>query len=335
MNQVLSQSEVDALLAVVSDEEEEKKKDLSHKKKSQETGTKRKSIVVSYDLTSQDRIIHDRLPQLDVVYERFMRAFRVSLSSTLRKVANLEHTSTDFLKFGEFTNLLSLPTCMSILRFNALGGHLLIVIESTLAYAFVDSFFGGSDNPYPNVEGKEFTPIELSIIKKVVNLAITDLEEAWSLIKKVDCKFIRMEVNPQFVGIVPPTDIVISSTFDVDFENSRGTLTLVMPYSTIEPIKQKLSSNFQVESRHSDKSLLASHFVDQLMDMEIEVKVDLGKTEVLLNDFINWKVDDVIILDQSSDGELVVQTEGIKKFYCTHGVHHGAVAIQLTKEIQK
>ena len=139
MNQVLSQSEVDALLAVVSDEEG-KDKNLGSQKKSQEIGEGRKPIVVSYDLTSQDRIIHDRLPQLDVVYERFMRTFRVSLSSTLRKVANLEHTSTDFLKFGEFINLLSLPTCMSILRFNALGGHLLMVIESTLAYAFVDSF---------------------------------------------------------------------------------------------------------------------------------------------------------------------------------------------------
>ena len=185
------------------------------------------------------------------------------------------------------------------------------------------------------MEGKEFTPIELSIIKKVVNLAITDLEEAWSLIKKVDCNFIRMEVNPQFAGIVPPTDIVISSTFDVDFENSRGTLTLVMPYSTIEPIKQKLSSSFQLESRASDKSLLTSHFVDQLMDMEVEVKVDLGKTQVLLDDFLRWKSEDVIMLDQSSDGELGVQIEGIKKFYCTHGVHHGAVAIQLTREIKK
>lgn len=334
MNQVLSQNEVDALLAVVSDEEKNNKNTQKDAKKSQNDKDPGK-IVVSYDLTSQDRIIHDRLPQLDVIYERFMRSFRVSLSSTLRKVANLEHTSTDFLKFGEFTNLLSLPTCMSVLRFNALGGHLLLVIESNLAYALIDSFFGGSDNPYTKIEGKEFTPIELSIIKKVVDLCVSELEEAWSMIKKVNCSFIRMEVNPQFVGIVPPTDIVISSTFDVDFENSRGTITLVIPYSTIEPIKQKLSSSFQMESRHSDKSLMVSNFIDQLMDMKVEVKVDLGKTKVFLDKFINWQIGDVVLLDQSADGELAVQIEGMKKFYCMHGVRHGSISIKLTKEIQK
>ena len=333
MNQVLSQTEVDALLAVVSENDGEEEK--GSKEKSSKDKKDSKKIVVSYDLTSQDRIIHDRLPQLDVIYERFMRSFRVSLSSTLRKVANLDHTSTDFLKFGEFTNLLSVPTCMSILQFNALGGHFLFVIESSLAYAFVDSFFGGIDKPYTNIEGKEFTPIELSIIKKVVDLAIDDLEEAWSLIRKVDCQFVRMEVNPQFVGIAPPTDIVIASTFDVDFENSRGTISLVIPYSTIEPIKQKLSSNFQVESKNSDKALLASHFMEQLMDMEVEIKVNLGKTEMFLNKLIDLKVGDIITLNQGSDGELDVQIEGIKKYKCLYGVHRGSVAIQLKKEIKK
>lgn len=329
MGQVLSQSEVDALLAVVSKNEEKDQKSLENQPNSNDEVSKK--IIVSYDLTSQDRIIHDRLPQLDVIYERFMRAFRVSLLSTLRKVANLEHTSTDFLKYGEYVNLLSVPTCMSVLRFNALGGHLLFVVESSLAYALVDSFFGGADRLYTNVEGKEFTPIELSIIKKVVDLAIEDLEEAWKLIKKVDCTFVRMEVNPQFVGIAPPTDIVIASTFDVDFENLRGAITLVIPYSTIEPIKQKLSSSFRVEARKSNKSLMASHFMEQLMDMEVEVQVNLGKTEIFLDQFLKWKVGDVIVLNQGADGELIVCVEGVKKFKCIYGVHQGAVAIRITE----
>src|SRR3954463_3061273 len=114
MNQVLSQTEVDALLAAVSEGEVQTEGGVG-------PGPTDSSVIV-YDLTSQDRIIRGRMPQLDVIYEKFMRAFRVSLSSALRKIATLTHASTDFLKFGEFINTLPMPTCMSVLRFNALRG---------------------------------------------------------------------------------------------------------------------------------------------------------------------------------------------------------------------
>src|SRR5438309_11583457 len=125
MNQVLSQSEVDALLAAVSDGDVASDSDASSKQSANTDAG-----VVVYDLTSQDRIIRGRMPQLDVIYEKFMRAFRVSLSSALRKIASLNHASTDFLKFGEFINTLPIPTCMSVLRFNALRGSALLVVES-------------------------------------------------------------------------------------------------------------------------------------------------------------------------------------------------------------
>src|SRR5438445_5882599 len=130
MNQVLSQSEVDALLAAVSDG------DVASPEASKAEGQSSGGVakvddrkIVSYDLTSQDRIIRGRLPQLEVIYEKFMRAFRVSLSSALRKIASITLTSTEFLKFGEFINTLPMPTCMSVLRIGNLRGSALFVIE--------------------------------------------------------------------------------------------------------------------------------------------------------------------------------------------------------------
>lgn len=150
MNQVLSQSEVDALLSAVSEGEV--------KAGSSPDQMEDDRVVVVYDLTSQDRIIRGRLPQLDVIYEKFMRAFRVTLSSAIRKIASLNHSSTDFLKFGEFINTLPTPTCISVLRLGHLRGSALFVIESKLAYALIDSFFGGDDRPYEKIDGKDFTP---------------------------------------------------------------------------------------------------------------------------------------------------------------------------------
>jgi len=327
MNQVLSQSEVDALLAAVSEGE------VTGDESAKRPGDER--VVVVYDLTSQDRIIRGRLPQLDVIYEKFMRSFRVSLSSALRKIASLNHASTDFLKFGEFINTLPMPTCMSVLRFNALRGSALLVIESKLAYALVDSFFGGDDRPYTKIEGKDFTPIELSIVKKVVDLAIDDLEQAWLSVERIDASFVRTEINPQFVGIVPPTDVVIASTFDVELENANGTITLVIPYATIEPIKQKLSNQFQVESDQMDKRLWAGIFQEQLMDTYVDLKVDLGETEITLRDLMGLKLGDVISLDQDANGEFEVQVEGVSKYKGLYGINHGSVAVQVTKKLTK
>lgn len=334
MNQVLSQSEVDALLAAVSDGEVASGGDGAGGGGGGGGGSDDKVVVV-YDLTSQDRIIRGRLPQLDVIYEKFMRAFRVSLSSALRKIASLNHASTDFLKFGEFINTLPMPTCMSVLRFNALRGSALFVIESKLAYALVDSFFGGADRPYTKIEGKDFTPIELSIVRKVVELAITDLESAWASVEKIDCGFVRTEVNPQFVGIVPPTDVVIASTFDVELENANGTITLVIPYSTIESIKQKLSSGFQLESDQTDKKLWTSTICDQLLATEVEVKVDLGSTEISLQELMDLQVGDVIPLDQDATGEFDVVVESVPKFKGYYGINHGTVAMQLTRRVER
>jgi len=332
MSQVLSQSEVDALLAAVSEGE----LGLQEKAGAAPGGIPGDDrVVVVYDLTSQDRIIRGRLPQLDVIYEKFMRSFRVSLSSALRKIATLNHASTDFLKFGEFINTLPMPTCMSVLRFSALRGSALLVIESKLAYALVDSFFGGADRPYTKIEGKDFTPIELSIVRKVVDLAIEDLESAWASVEKIDASFVRTEINPQFVGIVPPTDIVIASTFDVELENANGTITLVIPYATIEPIKQKLSTGFQVESDQTDKKMWTSIIRSQLLDTEVDIQVKLGESEITLQELMGLKAGDVIPLDQDATGEFDVQIEGVKKFKAYHGIHHGSVAVQVTRPITK
>jgi flagellar motor switch protein FliM len=332
MNQVLSQSEVDALLAAVSDGEVTTTESGSAGNGNVKVDDKK---VVSYDLTSQDRIIRGRLPQLEVIYEKFMRAFRVSLSSSLRKIASISLTSTEFLKFGEFINTLPMPTCMSVLRFVNLRGSALMVIESKLAYALVDSFFGGAERPFTKIDGKEFTPIELSIVRKVVELAINDLEQAWASVEKIGCSFVRTEQNPQFVGIVPPTDVVIASTFDVELENATGTISMVVPYATIEPIKQKLSSGFQIESDQTDKKLWTAIIKEQLLDTALDIKVNLGETQIQLSDLMELKVGDVIPLTQDATGELDIQVESVKKFKGYYGNHHGTVAVQITRPIEK
>ena len=286
--------------------------------------------VTPYDLTNQDRVIRGRMPTLDIIYERFIRLYRMSLSNSLRKIASISIISTDLLKFGEFVNTLPIPSCMCIMRFEALRGPAILVFETKLAYALVDSYFGGTDRPFTKIEGKEFTKIELSIMRKVMDLALKDLEEAWAPVHKTDIQYVRTEVNPQFVGVVPPSDVIISTTFEVELENASGTIAIVIPYSTIEPIKNKLNSSFQTEADRGDREWIAK-LEEHVRQTSAHVRVNLGAAEITVGDLVNLSVGDIIPLTQDADGELELMVEGVPKYKCFFGVSRGNRAVQVTR----
>ena len=272
MSQVLSQSEVDALLSAVSDNR------VDADDEGLDEGIA--SGVVHYDLANQDRIIRGRMPTLDIINDRFIRLFRVTLSNSLRKMANLSVNSTGPLKFSEFMNSLPLPSCLNILRLEPLRGAGVMVIESKLLYALVDSFFGGNDVPYTKIEGKDFTQIEIKIARRVVLSAIDDLEKAWEPVYPLKIGYSRTEINPQFVAVVPPSDVVIATTFDVELEKVSGTIKIVIPYSTLEPIKSKLSVGFQSEQLEVD-FIWINRVKEQIMQTTANIVVKLGEATLI------------------------------------------------------
>jgi len=328
MAQVLSQDEVDALLNAVNDGGGDSGGSSS------DTGSSNSNDdddnIQAYDLTNQDRVIRGRMPILEIIYERFIRQFRVSLSNSLRKISTISIISTDLLKFGEFVNTLPIPSCMCIMRFNELRGPALLVFESKLAYAIIDSFFGGTDRPFTKIEGKEFTPIELSFMRKIMDMAINDLEEAWAPVHRIDAQYLRTEINPQFVGVVPPSDVIIATTLEVEFESASGTIMIVVPYSTIEPIKQKLSSSFQTDNEMAD-SIWTQAMNEHVRNTKANIIVKLGEAEMTLGDLLTLETGDIIPLNQDASGEVSVTIEGVEKMKCLMGVYKGNRAVQITQ----
>jgi flagellar motor switch protein FliM len=335
MAQVLSQDEVDALLNAVNDDGDAGGS-AGGELGGSSSGADQADLdtnIQPYDLTNQDRVIRGRMPILEIIYERFIRSFRVSLSNSLRKISTISMISTDLLKFGEFVNTLPIPSCMCIMRFNELRGPAIIVFETKLAYAIIDSYFGGTDRPFTKIEGKEFTSIELSFMRRVMDMAISDLEDAWSPVHRLDAQYSRTEINPQFVGVVPPSDVIITTTFEVEFESASGTIMVVIPYSTIEPIKQKLSSSFQADSDVVD-TLWTRSMQEHVQTAEATAIVKLGETDMTIGDLIGLQVGDVIPLSQEVSGELDLEIEDAKKLKCLIGVYKGNRAVQVTRRIR-
>ena len=163
-----------------------------------------------------------------------------------------------------------------------------------------------------------------------MDMAIHDLEGAWEPVHRVDIQYLRTEINPQFVGVVPPSDVVIATTFEVEFESVSGSIMIVLPHSTIEPIKQKLSSNFQTDNDIIDSVWIESVH-DHIQNTEANLVVKLGASEMSVGDLLNLKVGDIIPLDQEASGELSMELEGVTKMKCIPGVHKGNRAVQITK----
>lgn len=321
--QVLSQSEVDALLNAVSDGRIDTQESDSRSDESK---------FVKYDLTNQDRIIRGRMPTLDIIHDRFIRLFRVSLSAALRKVANIGVNSSGPIKFGEFMNSLPLPSCLNILRVDPLRGSAVMVLEAKLLYGLVDSLFGGGEVPYTKIEGKDFTQIEIKIARRIVMAAIDDLEKAWAPVFPLKIHYSRTEINPQFVAVVPPSDVVISTTFDVELEKMSGSIKLVIPYSTLEPIKSKLSVGFQNEQLEVDH-IWINRIKNQLLGTRVNVACTIGHAWVNMRDLTELAVGDIIILDHEANKPLNITVEGIHKFRGVPGVVRGNRAIKITETI--
>jgi len=223
---------------------------------------------------------------------------------------------------------------MNILKFGNLRGYAVLVIESKLAYALVDGFFGGTDRPFTKIEGKDFTAIELSIIRKVVMLIIEDLERAWSTVHQLNLSYARAEVNPQFIGVVPQSDVIVATTFEIELENASGIVTLVIPYASLEPIKAKLSATFQGEQLEAESNW-TGRIKKQLLDTDAIIKIELGKATLTVEEILNMQKNDVIVLDHDANVPLSVLVEGIEKFTGLYGNYKGRKAIQIVTDVMK
>lgn len=320
MSKVLSQEEVDALLKGLVDGEIEVKSDQG----ALEGG------IAPYDFTSQERIIRGRMPTMEVINEHFARAFRISLSMILRRTVDIQTNFVQMLKFGEFLRSLPLPSSFNIYKMDPLRGQSLMVVDSKLVFALVESFLGGSAKTRFKIEGRDFTSIERRIIQKVVLMAIQDLEKAWAPVHPVKMHFMRVEINPMFVGIATPNDIMVISKFQIEMEQAEGFIFFCMPYATVEPIKGKLYSGFQSEQLEHDNHW-TSHIQEQVRDMEVEVVVELASTMMRAQELLDLAEGDVILFNKKVNDALLGKVEGVPKFTGHAGQINNAKAFKLQK----
>jgi flagellar motor switch protein FliM len=303
MANILSQDEVDSLLEGITEGK------VPTETEAPASGEE----VKSYDFSMPAGPVHLRLPALRIINERFVGFLRTSLPIACRAVIDVNLSSTESVKFNDFCLSLPLPSSLNIFKMEPLRGFSLLVIEGPLVFAFVESVFGGKGLSHVKLEGRGFTAIEIKIVEKIVKSVLNDLQHAWTDIHEVKTTFVRSEMDPQFAGVVNPDDLVIVNKFMIDLESGSGSMTLCLPYSSIEPIKSRFQTSFRAAGMETDQ-VWRKYIQKEIMKMTVELSCIMGKAKINGRELLEMKVDDVIALDQKIGDAVVVNVEGIPKF---------------------
>ncbi|RON80522.1 flagellar motor switch protein FliM [Pseudomonas fluorescens] len=316
---LLSQDEIDALLHGVDD-------GLVQTDNAAEPGS-----VKSYDLTSQDRIVRGRMPTLEMINERFARYTRISMFNMLRRSADVAVGGVQVMKFGEYVHSLYVPTSLNLVKIKPLRGTALFILDAKLVFKLVDNFFGG-DGRHAKIEGREFTPTELRVVRMVLEQAFVDLKEAWQAIMEVNFEYINSEVNPAMANIVGPSEAIVVSTFHIELDGGGGDLHVTMPYSMIEPVREMLDAGFQSDLDDQDERWVNALRQD-VLDVDVPIGATVARRQLKLRDILHMQPGDVIPVDMPED--MIMRANGVPAFKVKMGSHKGNLALQVIEPIER
>ena len=315
--QILSQDEVDALLQGITGE--------SQKLEQDDTPT---TGVRDYDLASQERIVRGRMPTMEVINERFARNIRIGLFNFIRKSPEVAIGGIKVQKFSAFLREIVVPTNFNIVNVKPLRGNGLIVCDPSLVFAVIDALYGGIGKYHTRIEGRDFSPTELRVILRLVEVITAEYKRAWTGIYPVELEYQRSEMQPQFANIATPSEIVVATNFTLEIGESTGSVHFCVPYSTLEPIRDTLYSTIQGDSAEPDRRWvnLLKH---QIQAAEVELVAELARAPATVEQLLSFKPGDFIELDL--DPLIQATVSGVPVFDAHYGTTNNRYAIKIDK----
>ncbi len=271
-SKILNQEEIDSLLGYSNEEESFT---------AQRTGVR---AILNANSTS-----FERLPMLEIVFDRLIRLMATSLRNFTQDNVEVSLDSIESMRFGEYVDSLPLPTLLTVFKAEEWDNYGLMSLDSSLIYSIVDVLLGGRRGTAAmRLEGRPYTTIELNIVKDMMQLILSDLSTSFDPITSVNFIYDRMETNPRFATISRVSNAVIVAHLRIDMEDRGGKIDLMIPYATLEPIREVLLQMFMGE-RFGRDTIWEKHLISQLWETDVEVKAVLKEFTLKLGDVSKWE----------------------------------------------
>ena len=324
MGEVLSQNEIDSLLAALSTGE----LDVDEM---QDKGDKQ---VKNYDFKRPAKFSKEHLRTLEIIYEHYGRLLATNLPVYLRKNIQVSVASSETVTFSEFTNALSNPVILGIINFQPLGGNIILDLAANLGFAMIDRMLGGKGIPLE--KNRDFSEIEMTIIEKMLIISIQLMREPWKNVIDINPVLERIETNPQFAQVIAPNEMIAIVTLNVKIGDVEGFMNMCLPYFTLESIMDKLNTKYWFSTMQDNTGEDYEMYIESLIKrVDVPVKVVMGESVISVNDFVNLQHGDIIRLDTGVDTELSVFVGNILKFKAVPGTEKDKYAAQITQVIRE
>jgi len=316
----LSQEEVDALLEGVTGESQKLAEEVH------ETGE-----VRPYNISSQERIVRGRMPTMEIVNERFARNLRVGLFNFIRRSPEISVGPVTVQRYSAFLRELAVPTNFNIVAIRPLRGSGLVVCEPSLVFGVIESLYGGIGKYQTRIEGRDFSATEQRVINRMVDVVTDEYKKAWVGIYPLELEYQRSEMQPQFANIATPSEIVISTSFQLEIGEITGSIHFCMPYATLEPIRDVLYSSTQGDSMEVDRRWV-NVLTQEIQAAEVVLVAELAYADTTIEQILAMKRGDFIELERQP--RIKATIDGVPIFECQYGTHNAKYALKIEKSLR-
>ena len=280
-------------------------------------------------------VSYERLPMLEIVFDRLLRMMSTSLRNLTSDNVEVSLDSITSIRFGDYLETIPMPAMISVFKAEEWDNYGLMITDSALIYSIVDVLLGGRRGTAAmRIEGRPYTTIERNLVERMVTVILSDLSAAFDPISPVTFRFDRLETNPRFATIARPANAAVLARLRIDMEDRGGRVELLLPYATLEPVRELLLQMFMGEKFGRD-SIWETHLANELWSTDVELDAVLDQIVLSLNDVMNWRPGSQILLNAVPSSPINLRCGEIPLFMGGMGQKNGNMAIKIDKKLRK
>ena len=281
-----------------------------------------------YDFRRPDKFAKDQLRTMQMLHETFARLFASSLTAYLRVPVHVDLVSVEQIPYDEYMRSLT-NSIINVFSMAPLAGQALLELEFNVVLSMIDRLLGG---PGSMVKSNfTLTDIEKALAESIINRALKDFHTAWEGIAQFTTKREYMETQSQFVQIVPPNDVIVSILFEIKVGEMRGAMSICIPYLLLKPITPKLSAQRWFSSNTKNTGKNAVTLAKRLEKTLVTCSARLGSTNISVEKLLELQVGDVVTLNRQQFEEIDILIDGLTKYRGRPGIRGKKLAIHVNR----
>jgi flagellar motor switch protein FliM len=280
-------------------------------------------------------INYERLPMLDVVFDRLVRMMSTSLRNFTSDNVEVSLDQISSVRFGDYLNSIPLPAMLTVFKAEEWDNYGLMTVDSAMIYSIVDVLLGGRRGTAAmRIEGRPYTTIERNLVERMIHVVLSDLSAAFDPLSPVTFRFERLETNPRFATIARHANAAVLVKLRIDMEDRGGRLELLIPYATLEPVRELLLQMFMGEKFGRD-SIWETHLASELWYTDVQLSAVLEEVTLTLREVLEWKIGTQLFLNQTPDGAVELRCGDVPMFEGRMGRKSGNIAVRIDSEVER